>query len=313
MTQLAPDNLMASTQIQDIPRLPSLADFQILTKPRITVLVMVTGAIGFFMGGYAESGIAFSANWPLWTLIGTLLGIGLSCMGACAINQVIERHTDSLMHRTENRPLPMGRLHPASAMWIGGLLSIMGVGTLWFVANGLTALLSAATILSYSFIYTPMKRHSSLSTLVGAVPGALPPVMGAAAISGRIGTEAILLFAIMFLWQLPHFLAIAWLYREDYARAGIQVLPVEDRDGQSTFRQAVLGSAVLLPLGLLPTMMGITGTTCFFGALALGVGFLISNLWMAFKQNRQSARISFFASLIYLPAVFCFMLADQIV
>ena len=230
-----------------------------------------------------------------------------------AYNQIIEKDLDALMNRTKNRPIPAGRLHPMSATVMGVFLSTMGVVVLWLQCGYLSALLSAGTILSYCLIYTPMKRLNSMSTIVGAVPGALPPVMGAAAAAHAVTPSAMLLFAIMFMWQLPHFLAIAWLYRKDYASGGIQVLPVEDPTGKSTFRQAVLGATVLLPIGLVPSVVGVAGDVYFVLALVLGLLYLSTTIWMAIKQDRTAARWSFFSSLLYLPAVFFAMLFNQLV
>jgi protoheme IX farnesyltransferase len=315
MTQL-PANILSLVKDSDLPLIPSRADFIILTKVRITMMVMITASIGFLMASREAMDIrSLSAVWELQgtVMLWMLLGVAMSCMGASALNQVIEKHTDALMPRTANRPLPAGRLHPFSAGMIGGVLAMSGVTVLWLQCGHLAALLSAGTIISYCLIYTPMKRLNSISTIVGAVPGALPPVMGAAAAAHHVTPSAMLLFAIMFMWQLPHFLAIAWLYRDDYASGGIQVLPVEDPDGSSTFRQAVLGASILLPLGLFPTIVGVAGRGYFVCALILGVLYLCTTIRMAMRQDRKSARLSFFSSLVYLPAVFLAMLLNQLV
>lgn len=315
MTQI-PAQILSLVRDQNLPMIPTRADFMTLTKVRITIMVMITASIGFVMASREvleihslTDVIQLQGGIMAWML----LGVALSCMGASALNQVIEKHTDALMPRTANRPLPAGRLHPFSAGMIGGILSMCGVGILWLQCGTLSAMLSAGTILSYCLIYTPMKRLNSMSTIVGAVPGALPPVMGAAAAAHVVTPSAMLLFVIMFMWQLPHFLAIAWLYRKDYVAGGIQVLPVEDPSGKSTFRQAVLGAAILLPLGLCPTLIGVSGKVYFVFALVCGLLYLSTTIWMAIKQDRASARWSFFSSLIYLPAVFFAMLFNQLV
>jgi protoheme IX farnesyltransferase len=315
MTQI-PANILSMVKDQDLPLIPSRADFMTLTKVRITVMVMITASIGFVMASREVMEMHSLSNVMQLqgvVMLWMLLGVALSCMGASALNQVIEKHTDALMPRTAKRPLPAGRLHPMSAMLIGLVFSTLGVAVLWAACGYLSALLSAGTIISYCLIYTPMKRVNSISTIIGAVPGALPPVMGAAAATHTIPPSAMLLFAIMFMWQLPHFLAIAWLYRDDYAKGSIKVLPVEDPTGLSTFRQAVLGAAVLLPLGLFPTIIGVSGKVYFAFALVLGVLYLCTTIWMAIKQDRSAARWSFFSSLIYLPAVFFAMLFNQLV
>ena len=315
MTQ-AHANTISVVKTEGLPLIPSRADWITLTKVRITIMVMVTASIGFVMASREVLEInSLAVVWQLQhaVMLWMLLGVALSCMGASALNQVIERHTDALMPRTAQRPLPDCRLHPVSAWVIGIVLATMGVGVLWLECGKLSAILSAITIISYCLIYTPMKQVNSTATIIGAVPGALPPVMGAAAAAHQVTPSAMLLFAIMFMWQLPHFLAIAWLYRDDYAQGGIQVLPVEDPTGLSTFRQATLGAAVLLPLGLFPAMVGVAGKGYFVCALVLGVLYLSTTIRMAMRRDRQSARLSFFSSLVYLPAVFIAMLLDQMV
>jgi protoheme IX farnesyltransferase len=232
-------------------------------------------------------------------------------MGASTFNQVLERDTDAMMQRTLNRPLPAGRISVASAVLMGLLLSVLGVALLLAFSHPLAALLTAFTVLSYVFVYTPMKRVSSVCTIVGAVPGALPPVIGFAAATGRIGIEAWIMFAILFLWQLPHFLAIAWLYRDDYARAGLPMLPVVDPDLAATRRQILAGCLALLPLGLMPTLVGMCGAAYFVGALLAGLFFLGFGIALVIGRTRRHARALFFASLVYLPLVFALMLIDM--
>lgn len=287
-------------------RTPSrLADYATLTKPRITLLVVITAYIGFALGGAAVMG-----QWSWLMLAGTLVGTALSCMGASVFNQLYERDTDGLMERTSHRPLPAGRVSPREARWLGGVLSVLGVLVLWGTTNGLAASASAFTILSYCLAYTPMKRVSTFAVWVGAVPGAMPPIIGYAAATETIGLPALLAFAIMFVWQIPHFLAIAWLYRDDYARAGLVMLPVVDPDGGSTFRQILATCLALLPLGLLPTYFGVSGLIYFGVALACGVMFLGYAAALVADPSRTRARKLFFASLVYLPVVMGAMLAD---
>ncbi len=295
-----------------------LSDVGQMTKPRITTLVVATAYIGYEIGQHSQS-LALRQLDPLirlpvtpwWTLPATLLGTGLACMGASAFNQVLERDVDALMHRTMNRPLPAGRISVASALFLGSLLSVLGIGLLLAFSHPLAALLTATTVLSYVFVYTPMKRISSVCTIVGAGPGALPPVIGFAAATGRIGIEAWIMFAILFLWQLPHFLAIAWLYRDDYARAGLPMLPVVDPDFAATRRQILAGCLALLPLGLMPTLVGMSGVAYFIGALLAGLFFLGFGIALVIGRTRRHARALFFASLVYLPLVFALMLIDM--
>lgn len=281
-----------------------LADYATLTKPRITLLVVITAYIGFGLG--AATLPAGASTWV--ALIGTLLGTALSCMGASVFNQVYERDTDALMRRTGHRPLPAGRMDWREAATVGAALSVVGVVLLWVTTNGLAASASAFTILTYALVYTPLKRTTSLAVWVGAVPGAMPPIIGYAAATETIALPAVLVFAIMFLWQIPHFLAIAWLYREDYARAGLQMLPVVEPDGASTFRQIVATTFVLLPLGLLPTLVGITGLIYFATAMVCGIGFIAFALALVLDPTHVRARRLFFASLFYLPVVLAAML-----
>lgn len=295
---------MASVQ----PAQPGrLADLATLTKPRITVMVAITAYIGYAL---APAATGHAGQWlPLfWALLGT----SLSCMGASVLNQVYERDTDGLMNRTRTRPLPAGRQSPTEALILGLLLSlagvlILGLGTYWLAAG-----LSAFTIVSYALVYTPLKRVTTLALLIGAVPGAMPPVIGYAAAAGDLGLAAVLAFIIMFVWQVPHFLAIAWLYREDYARAGLVMLPVIDPSGRRTFDQILISCMVMLPLGLLPTYLGVSGLLYFVTAMACGAGFLWCGIALVLEPTRQRARFLFLASLVYLPVVLALLLLDQV-
>ncbi len=273
----------------------SAADWLELTKPRITLLVVFTALVGFVTAAQA----------PGWSalLVAALAGTALVAAGASALNQVLERATDALMHRTRNRPIPAGRIRPAEATLFGALLTGAGLGLLGALCGPLSALVAFATWASYLFLYTPLKRRTHLATLVGAVPGALPPVIGWAAASGRLEPGAFILFAIVFLWQIPHFLAIAWLYRDDYERGGLQVLPVIDREGVLTGRQAVIHSVALLVVSLAPVAAGLGGTLYLAGAVVLGVALTLAALRLARARDISAARFLFLASVLYLPAL----------
>lgn len=280
------------------------ADLYQLTKPRITSLVSVTAAMGFILGSTSE------VDWLrlAWTVVGT----ALVSAGASSLNHYGEREWDKKMERTRNRPLPAGRLRPVWAVVLGLGAGVLGLVSLLTQVNGLTALLALVALVSYVWVYTPLKRVSSLSTLVGAVPGALPAVMGWTGARDALGGGAWVLFAILFLWQLPHFLAIAWLCRDDYARAGFPMLPVIHPDGRSTSRQAVLYAAVLVPVSLGPTLLGLTGPWYLLGALILGLMFVAASLAFARAPGHQSARRLVLASVFYLPALFVGLLLDRI-
>jgi len=280
----------------------SAADFLQLTKPRITLMVVFTALVGF---------VTATPTSP-WTglLLAALLGTGLVAGGASAINQVLERDTDALMHRTRTRPIPAGRIRPVEAGVFGALLTLAGLAVLAARAGSLAALVAFCTWASYLFLYTPLKRRSHLATLVGAVPGALPPVIGWAAASGRLEPGAFILFAIMFLWQIPHFLAIAWIYRDDYERGGLKVLPVIDREGRLTGRQAVLHSVALLVVSLAPVAAGLGGLPYLAGALVLGVALTVAAVQLARARSLAAARYLFLASVLYLPALLSLLLAD---
>jgi protoheme IX farnesyltransferase len=273
----------------------SLADWLELTKPRITLLVVFTALVGFMAGAPAQ-------RWS-YLLGAALLGTGLVAAGASALNQVLERATDALMNRTRSRPIPAGRIRPAEASLFGLLLTLVGLALLIALCGPLATLVALATWASYLFLYTPLKRRTHLATLVGAVPGALPPVIGWAAASGRLEPGAFVLFAIVFLWQIPHFLAIAWLYRDDYERGGLKVLPVIDREGVLTGRQAVVHSVALLVVSLAPVAAGLGGTAYLVGALLLGVALTLAALRLALSRDHAAARFLFLASVLYLPAL----------
>jgi protoheme IX farnesyltransferase len=255
-------------------------------------------------------GLRGSADW--WVLLHSVLGTGLLAAGTFTLNQWYEREADAKMRRTRYRPLPAGRVRPAQAFWFGVVLSCAGFAELWLGANMLAAVLGLFTLLSYLLAYTPLKQRSRHSTTVGAVPGAMPPLIGYAAASGTLTAEAWILFAILFLWQFPHFYSIAWLYRDDYARAGIRMLPVVEPDGESTARQIVLASAALIPVSLLPGLMSMTGRVYLFGALLLGAAFLYYGCRVARERTLIRARGVLIASVIYLPLLYCLMLVDRV-
>jgi protoheme IX farnesyltransferase len=275
-------------------------DFLTLAKPRLNVLVVASSLAGYVMGG----GDTSNAGLVVFTVLGTALVAG----GASAFNQVIERNADSLMRRTRLRPVPDGRLQPAESLIFATALSVFGLLILAMGVNILGAAVALATLLTYALIYTPLKRRSSFSTVVGAIPGALPPVIGWAAARGELSQGAWVLFAIVFLWQLPHFLAIAWIYREDYARAGFPMLPVIEPDGRSTARQAVFYCSALLPVSLAPTLLGMTNAAYFAVALVLGLLFLGLTLKFARTRASADARRLFFGSIIYLPILWILMI-----
>ncbi len=274
-----------------------------LTKPRITFLIVLTAAAGFCLG--AQSPVDY------WTLFHAMFGIALLSSGIATLNQYMERDLDRLMRRTEARPLPSGKLAPIEALLFGAGLTIAAEVYLALATNPLTALLGLFVVAGYLFCYTPLKTRSTLSTIVGAYPGAMPPLIGWTAASGHIRTGAWVLFAILFLWQFPHFLAIAWMYREDYGRAGIRMLPVVEPEGRVTGQQIVAYTLMLLPVSLLPTLVGISGRIYFYGALVLGLLFLYSSLRAALSKSRQQARQLLLASVLYLPLLFALMVLNQ--
>jgi protoheme IX farnesyltransferase len=279
------------------------SDFVMLAKPRLNLLVVASALAGYVMAG----GDLSNAVVVVCTVAGTALVAG----GASAFNQVIERVPDSLMRRTRLRPVPDGRLQVFESLVFASALAIAGLSLLAAAVNPLSAIVALVTLLTYAVIYTPLKRRSSFATVIGAIPGALPPVIGWAAARGALSQGAWVLFAIVFLWQLPHFLAIAWIYRDDYARAGFLMLPVIEPDGRSTARQAVFYCAALVPVSLAPTLLGLTNTMYFVGALTLGVIFF--GLTLKFGRTRAvgDARRLFFASIIYLPLIWILMIAGR--
>jgi heme o synthase len=280
------------------------SDFIALAKPRLNLLVVASAAVGYVMGG----GDLSNAARVIFTVGGTALVAG----GASAFNQVVERDTDRLMRRTRLRPLPDGRLQAPESLVFAAVMSLCGLVLLGVGVNLLSAAVAFTTLVTYAAVYTPLKPRSSFATVIGAIPGALPPVIGWAAATGDLSRGAWVLFAIVFLWQLPHFLAIAWIYREDYARAGFPMLPVTEPDGRSTGIQATLYCAALLPVSLAPTLIGLTGTIYFAAAMTLSVLFLGLTIKFARSRAVPDARRLFFGSILYLPILWVLMIAGRI-
>jgi protoheme IX farnesyltransferase len=280
------------------------SDLVALTKPRVVVMVLVTTLVGY------DVGLTGSADYlrMIHLLIGTLLAAG----GTLALNQYWERDIDARMDRTRARPLPAGRLQPLEALLFGVALTLLGTAYLAALVGALVALVTAATAILYLFAYTPLKQRTALCTLVGAVPGALPPVAGWAAARGDVALGAWVLFGVLFLWQLPHTLSIARLYRDDYARAGVRVLPVIDPDGASTERQIVLACVALLAVSLLPSVIGWTGPIYLAGALALGLAFAAVGVAQAVVPSSRAARRLLLASLLYLPLLLGLLALDRV-
>ena len=291
-----------------------IGDYLQLFKVRVTALIVVTAWTGFYMSA-AKSGISSLS----WTLLNALLGIGVTCAGSAALNEVLEYKIDALMRRTRNRPLPAGRMSLATGMTAGILATILGPVYLVFTTNVLTGVLAFATAVTYLAFYTPLKRVSPISTFVGAFPGAMPPLLGWTAVRGKLEIEAVFLFLIVFFWQFPHFQAIAWMYREEYEAAGIKMLPVVDKAGHSVIRQMFTYCSTLISVSLVPTLLHMTGRIYLFGALILGLAFL----WFVFRlamtklpttspDSRKFARQLLQASVLYLPLLFALMMLNVV-
>ena len=289
-----------------------MRDYIALTKPRITWLIMMSAGIGYFFGlPGASSWREFLGHIHLLSLLNTILGTALIASGTAALNQWFERDADRKMRRTAGRPLPLGRLTPGSALVFGAALSVAGFMELWLGVNLLSGSIGAFTLAMYLFLYTPLKQRTWWSTTVGAIPGAMPPLIGYAAAAGLLTVEAWVLAAILFLWQFPHFYAIAWMYKEDYAQAGIRMLPVVEPDCRSTARQMVLYGIALIPVSLLPVAFGMSGNIYLAGALGLGLWFLYSGVRVAIERSAARARGVLMASVLYLPLIYGLMLFDR--
>ncbi len=280
-----------------------MRDYVELTKPRVTWLILMSTAVGYYFG-------LAGAAWNWLVLFHTLLGTALLASGTATLNEWYERDADALMHRTRNRPIPSGRVSPDRALAFGIALSAAGFADLALAVNLTAAAWGAATLALYLFLYTPLKQRSRHAATIGALPGAMPPLIGFAAARGALTPEAWALFAILFFWQFPHFLSIAWLCREDYGRAGIRMLPVVEPDGRSTARQILTGALLLIPASLAPSWLHMTGTLYFYGAAALGLAFLYSGLRVAFDRSARRARGVLLASVMYLPALYALMILD---
>lgn len=275
-----------------------------LTKPDVTFLVVLTTFAGFYMGARGRFDYALMLN--------TVLGTTLVAAGTAALNHYLERNSDARMRRTAQRPLPLGQIQPGEALLFGAGLVVGGTAYLAFLANGLAAFLALATTLSYLGIYTPLKKRTTLATFVGAFPGAVPPLIGWAAARGSLSLEAWILFGILFLWQFPHFMAIAWMYREDYARGGIRMLPVVDPTGAATFRQVVGAAVLLMPVSLLPAVVGLAGVRYFFGAVIIGMALVQVCLWAARSKTNIRAKWLMHATVVHIPLLLGLMMFDKL-
>ena len=281
-----------------------LIDYIQLTKPRITWLILMSTGVGYFFGAMD--------GWTWSVLLHTLLGTAFIASGTAALNQWWEREADKKMVRTQNRPLPAERLHPTRALIFAIVLSAIGFAELSLGANPLTGLLGLFTLASYLFVYTPLKQRTPHATTIGAIPGAMPPLIGYAAAHGTLTAQGWALFAILFLWQFPHFYAIAWMYKDDYSKAGIKMLPVVDPSGDSTVRQILFYSLALIPISLLPRYLGMSGNVYLVGALILGAIYFYSGVLVARELNRAQARRVLLTSIVYLPVLYGLMMADRI-
>lgn len=298
--------LDVSAQARRTTKSNVLFDYWELTKPEINLLIAITAAAGFWIGSPAAP-----PQFPWMPFLQTLLGTVLVASGAATLNQLIELQYDAQMRRTARRPLVSGRIAPSRALWLGVLLSFLGVVYLAFSTNALASLLAALTLLSYLFLYTPLKRITPLCTLVGAIPGAAPPLIGWAAARGHLDPSAWVLFAIVFLWQFPHFMSIAWMYREDYARAGYLVLP----SGENTIRfviwQTVVPAVVLLSVSLILTTSHLSGLVYTGGAVLLGAIFVYYSAQFAARRTNAAARQLLLVSILYLPAIFALLVLGK--
>ena len=290
--------------VSSSPKNSKISAYMSLTKPRILTMVLVMSAAGFFLG-------ANGSLRPLDTFFIAMLGTALSSAGAAVLNHYLERDSDELMHRTKKRPLPSGDVSPEEALSFGIQLVLMGVGLLAWQVNLLTGFISLLTVFLYVLVYTPLKKVTWWNTAIGAIPGALPPVGGWTAASGKLELGAWIIFLILFVWQHPHFYAIAWMYKEDYARGGFKMLPVVHPDGRSTFNQIIGFSIILIPISLLPVLSGMAGALYGWGMGILGIGMLAMGIQLARTKSVQDAKALLKASVIYLPLFFALILGDR--
>jgi protoheme IX farnesyltransferase len=284
----------------------TLADYWALTKPEVNFLILITTGAAFYLGNSTQR-----HQFPFGLLAHTLLGTLLVASGTGTLNQFFERHFDAQMRRTARRPIPAGRLEPSAALSFGVLLALAGTVDLAVAVNLFASFLAALTLVTYLFLYTPLKRRTPLCTLVGALPGAMPPLIGWAAATGNLAWKAWILYALLFLWQLPHFMAIAWMYREDYARAGYLVLPSREWRGNVMAWQSALPTVLLLLLSVIPILRNQPGLVCSIGAFALNAIFLFFAAELAARRTNAAARRLMLASIVYLPFVFAFMVLDK--
>jgi protoheme IX farnesyltransferase len=287
----------------DAPEGEPMRDYLELTKPRITVLILTCTAVGYVFG--------CTGSFHPAALLSVLFGTGLMASGTSTLNQWYEADTDARMYRTRRRPIPGGRIKRRRALVFGVFVSIAGFAELWLGTNPLAALLGLFTLLLYLLVYTPMKQHSPACTTVGAAPGAVPPLIGYAAASGSINAEALTLFLILFVWQFPHFYSIAWMYRDDYARGGIPMLPVIEPSGESTARRIVAGSLMLIPIALLPRLLGMAGYWYATVAVTAGLGLLLFGVLLQRDLTISRARQMLLATVVYLPIVLAAMVMDR--
>jgi protoheme IX farnesyltransferase len=295
---------MSTTRTAELTLSARASAYVTLTKPDVSFLVLMTTAAGYYMG------VRGPVNWL--HMIHTIFGTMLIAAGTAALNHYIERDSDRYMRRTASRPLPSGLLQPREVLLFGIALSIAGAVDLYYVAGAWTSGLGVATCLSYLLAYTPLKRRTVWATFVGAFPGAIPPMIGWVAATGSLDRGAWLLFAILFVWQFPHFHAIAWMYREDYARAGILMLPVVDPKGTRTFRQIILYAIALVVVSLLPAMMGLAGILYFFGALVTSTAMVQVCLWAASNRTNVRAKWLMHATVMHIPILLGLMAFDKI-
>ena len=295
---------MSTVQTTEITLASRAGAYLTLTKPDVSFLVLMTTGAGFYMGTRGP------VDWL--HLAHTVFGTMLIAAGTAALNHYIERESDRFMRRTASRPLPSGQLKPAEALTFGIALAVAGAADLWIFSGLLSAALGVITCLSYLLAYTPLKKRTIWATFIGAFPGAVPPMIGWAAASGSLNLGAWILFAILFVWQFPHFHAIAWMYRDDYSRAGIQMLPVVDRDGSRTFRQIIVTSVLLVGISLLPAIMGLAGVFYFFGALVISTSLLQVCLWAASSKSNVRAKWLMHATVLHIPLLLGLMMYDKV-
>jgi protoheme IX farnesyltransferase len=294
---------MSTTRTAVVPAVSRPAAYLALTKPDVSFLVVMTSFAGFILGSRSPVDFARLAH--------TVFGTTLVAAGTAALNHFIERASDARMRRTSSRPLPSGQLHPREALWFGASLVAVGAIYLAVAANALACLLALLTTATYLGLYTPLKKKTTLATLVGAFPGAVPPLVGWAAARGSLSLEAWVLYAVLFLWQFPHFFTIAWIYREDYARAGIRMLPVVDTTGAATFRQSLIAALLLVPVSVIPALTGHASPRYFFGAIVLGLLLVQACLWAARTKSNTRAKWLMHATVIHLPLLLGLMIYDR--